>query len=163
MKNNRTQGIRLPSLMVFPIRFIPPWIHPTILVTVLNRVLQQNLQEGELDFLHQRMVLIQVADMQVSVCLTVVGNKFVACKKTKGYDLLIEGMTYDFLLLATGREDADTLFFNRRLRLEGETELGLYVKNFLATQEPQQLLGPLFNLLEVTTRGLERVAHFRNP
>ena len=156
-----TQTIRLPSLMVWPIRFIPPWIHPTILITVLNQVLYQSLQRGELTFLHQRTVLIHVTDAPMNACLTVVGNKFIRGQHQK-VDLLIEGTTYDFLLLATGREDADTLFFNRRLRLEGETELGLYVKNFLATQEPQQLLGPLFKLLQIATYGVERLAHFRN-
>ena len=38
---------------------------------------------------------------------------------------------YDYLLLASRTEDADALFFNRRLHMQGNTELGLYVKNFL--------------------------------
>ena len=58
----------------------------------------------------------------------------------KDYDLLIEGSAYDFLLLAIRREDPDTLFFNRRLRLGGNTELGLYLKNFLDALEPDQSL-----------------------
>ena len=29
------------------------------------------------------------------------------------------------------QEDPDTLFFNRRLKIEGDTELGLVVKNLL--------------------------------
>jgi predicted lipid carrier protein YhbT len=33
--------------------------------------------------------------------------------------------------LALRREDPDTLFFSRRLVLEGDTELGLVVKNAL--------------------------------
>ncbi|MEW8013567.1 MAG: SCP2 sterol-binding domain-containing protein [Candidatus Sedimenticola endophacoides] len=55
----------------------------------------------------------------------------------------MDGTLYDFLLLATRREDADTLFFNRRLRLGGDTELGLYVKNFLDALELDGRLGPL--------------------
>jgi predicted lipid carrier protein YhbT len=38
---------------------------------------------------------------------------------------------YDYLTLISRREDADTLFFQRRLKMEGDTELGLYVKNLL--------------------------------
>jgi len=41
----------------------------------------------------------------------------------------------DFLLLWLHREDADTLFFNRRLTLEGNTEPGLFVKNTLDALE----------------------------
>jgi hypothetical protein len=38
-------------------------------------------------------------------------------------------------LLATRREDPDTLFFNRRLCIEGDTETGLHVKNLLDALE----------------------------
>jgi predicted lipid carrier protein YhbT len=66
------------------------------------------------------------------------------------------------LLLATRREDPDTLFFNRRLRLSGNTELGLYVKNFLDSLEPQELLGPLFKRLEQMTSLFEQVGKFQS-
>jgi O2-independent ubiquinone biosynthesis accessory factor UbiT len=37
----------------------------------------------------------------------------------------------DLLLLASRREDADTLFFQRRLVITGDTELGLTAPNLL--------------------------------
>lgn len=37
----------------------------------------------------------------------------------------------DFLALMRAETDADTLFFQRRLRIAGDTELGLIVKNWL--------------------------------
>ena len=37
----------------------------------------------------------------------------------------------DFVALALRREDPDTLFFQRRLVVEGETETGLHLKNLL--------------------------------
>jgi predicted lipid carrier protein YhbT len=36
-----------------------------------------------------------------------------------------------FVLLALRKEDPDTLFFDRQLVIEGDTELGLIVKNAL--------------------------------
>ncbi|MFB6261882.1 MAG: SCP2 sterol-binding domain-containing protein, partial [Thiohalorhabdaceae bacterium] len=39
------------------------------------------------------------------------------------------------LRLALGVEDADTLFFNRRLAMEGDTATGVYLKNFLDALE----------------------------
>ena len=66
----------------------------------------------------------------------------------------------DRLLLITGREDPDTLFFQRRLRMQGDTELGVYLKNFLASVDPASL--PLGTLVQpALQRGLsvyERLA-----
>lgn len=43
----------------------------------------------------------------------------------------VRGTATDLLLLAARLEDADTLFFQRRLVLTGDTELGLTVRNLL--------------------------------
>jgi predicted lipid carrier protein YhbT len=57
-------------------------------------------------------------------------------------DLSITGSLHAFLLLAARREDSDTLFFQRRLRMEGNTELGLEVKNFLDGLDVESLWLP---------------------
>ena len=44
-------------------------------------------------------------------------------------DVAVRATLADYLALARRREDPDTLFFTRRLVLEGDTELGLAVKN----------------------------------
>jgi predicted lipid carrier protein YhbT len=46
-------------------------------------------------------------------------------------DLTLSAKARDYLALALREEDADTLFFGRRLRMEGDTDLGLLVKNTL--------------------------------
>ncbi len=51
------------------------------------------------------------------------------------WDVRIRGSFDDFWLLATGAEDPDTLFFQRRLAIEGETETGLAIKNLLDALE----------------------------
>jgi len=43
----------------------------------------------------------------------------------------IRGCYDDFWRLASRSEDPDTLFFQRRLTIEGETETGLMIKNLL--------------------------------
>lgn len=42
--------------------------------------------------------------------------------------MTISGNWREFLLLASRQEDPDTLFFRRRLQIDGDTELGLAVK-----------------------------------
>jgi predicted lipid carrier protein YhbT len=66
-------------------------------------------------------------------------------------DVLIEGSCGDLLLLASQREDPDSLFFSRRLRLQGDTELGLHLKNFLDAQEHSPSLR---RLLEGLSRAI---------
>ncbi|PJC12345.1 MAG: sterol-binding protein, partial [Comamonadaceae bacterium CG_4_9_14_0_8_um_filter_60_18] len=51
------------------------------------------------------------------------------------------------VLLARRQEDPDTLFFNRRLAMEGDTELGLLVKNTIDAIEL-----PVFNLAQLHPR-----------
>lgn len=46
-------------------------------------------------------------------------------------DVTIRAKLDDYLALALRREDPDTLFFTRRLVVEGDTETGLAVKNAL--------------------------------
>jgi predicted lipid carrier protein YhbT len=41
----------------------------------------------------------------------------------------------DFIALMRGTDDADTLFFQRRLSIRGDTELGLMAKNWLDASE----------------------------
>ena len=50
-------------------------------------------------------------------------------------DLTIRAHASDFIALARRSQDPDTLFFNRRLSMEGDTELGLMVKNTLDAME----------------------------
>jgi predicted lipid carrier protein YhbT len=46
-------------------------------------------------------------------------------------DVTIRASFGDYLALALRREDPDTLFFTRRLVIEGDTGLGLEIKNAL--------------------------------
>ena len=46
-------------------------------------------------------------------------------------DVTVRASLADYLALALRREDADSLFFARRLVIEGDTALGVAVKNAL--------------------------------
>ncbi len=97
------------------------------------------LAAGELGFLAQRVVNINVSDADLKFSVRLEQDKFCAGKEVPEADLRIEGTVYTFMLLATRKEDADTLFFRRQLKTSGDTELGLYVKNFLDGLEPETL------------------------
>ena len=84
-----------------------------------------------MDYLLGRTVRIHIRDMQLTFCITLQQDRLVASRAKNMPDLSITGTLHAFLLLAARCEDTDTLFFQRRLQMEGDTELGLEVKNFL--------------------------------
>ncbi|OOZ36193.1 ubiquinone anaerobic biosynthesis accessory factor UbiT [Solemya velesiana gill symbiont] len=142
---------KFPKPLALPLGLIPTAANSAILANILNRLFAPELADGELDFLEERVMLIEARDARLSYKLTLKNGRISAADSKQTHDLSIDGTVYDFLLLATRREDADTLFFNRRLRLGGDTELGLYVKNFLDALELDDRLGPLLKLLNGAT------------
>lgn len=120
-----------PAPLSLPLRVIPSFVHNKVLATALNRIFYRDLQDGELDFLQGKLIHISVVDIGVEYRFTLNDDKLVPGNMSRSPDLSLKGTAYDYLLLASRREDTDTLFFSRRLHMQGDTELGLYVKNFL--------------------------------
>lgn len=147
---------RLPRLLTLPFGIVPPRLNGAVLAPILNRLFKPERAAGELDFLDQRVMLISVDDARLSYRLTLRNGRLEAAEAARGADLSIEGTASDFLLLATRREDPDTLFFNRRLRLGGDTELGLYTKNLLDSVEMEDRLGPPLGVVNRVTELLSR-------
>ncbi len=153
----------LPAPLALPLRLIPAIAHSTALSTALNLVFAAAIRADEFAFLRDRVLLIQVRDAQVSYRLRYTGPAgFVAGRADQAPDLTISGTLYDFLALATRREDSDTLFFNRRVVMEGDTALGLELKNWLDGVDFEALGGALSPLLRAAN-GLmgvyERFGH----
>lgn len=132
MRNSPSRkGVLLPRLLASPFGLLPDAAHSRLITLALNRMLDESLCDGELDFLQDRCVAISVHDIGTSFRVSLDGNRLVACSRSATVDLTIEGTVYDFLLLISRQEDPDTLVFQRRLVVQGDTELGLQVKNFL--------------------------------
>lgn len=143
----------LPALLALPFTLIPGPVHSTILTTALNVLFAGRIQQGgEFEFLRDRVLAVKVRDAKVEYHFRLAGPAgFVPCQAAQQPDLTISGTIYDFLALATRREDSDTLFFNRRVVMEGDTALGLELKNFLDAMEPETLGGPLPPLLRAAS------------
>lgn len=147
---------RLPAVLALPLGLIPGRLNSVVLARILNRVFKPELAEGELDFLYHKVLRISVEDARLDYRLTLRQGRLEAARNSAAADVSIEGNTYEFLLLATRREDPDTLFFNRRLRLGGDTELGLYAKNLLDSIELEGRVGPLLDVMKRATELLSR-------
>jgi O2-independent ubiquinone biosynthesis accessory factor UbiT len=101
----------------------------------LNLSLSALLRDDLRVLLRDKKMCISVTDAQLAFHFSWNGERFVGCSADASSDLKISAAAQDFLRLGTRQEDPDTLFFNRRLVMEGDTELGLAVKNMLDSME----------------------------
>jgi len=108
---------------------LPPYPGSLLFVTGLNLALLKSLPADVKESLTDKKLRIKVSDAQLSFDFQWSGHSFAACRNMGDADLTISASAHDFLLLARRLEDPDTLFFSRRLVMEGDTELGLLVKN----------------------------------
>lgn len=134
----------LPEPVGKLLSLLPVYPGSLLFATGLNVALSDNLPEDVQQSLSGKKLRIRVTDAQLSFDFTWANGRFAACGKTGEPDLTISASAHDFLLLARRQEDPDTMFFSRRLAMEGDTELGLLVKNTLdAIELPVFELGKL--------------------
>ncbi|SFC89021.1 Predicted lipid carrier protein YhbT, contains SCP2 domain [Microbulbifer thermotolerans] len=127
----------------------PRWPGEVALVKLLNRQLSEELDEGVFDFLDGRVLEIAVTDLKVHFRIGKRGGRFVRASAAAEADSTIAATAGDFLAIAAGREDPDTLFFHRRLMIRGQTEIGLTVKNRLDALDRSRIPGWLQRCLTV--------------
>jgi len=140
-----------------PGRFIPYSAQKQVLGVILNQTFREPLQHGELDFLEGAKVRIKVTDLNVDWLINVGSDKFTPLARKLEDDVCISGESPDFILLATRQADPDTLFFQRRIRIEGDTELGLGVKNTMDSMDWDDLPLPLRRLLQAISLVIEKI------
>lgn len=94
---------------------------------------------------HRLQMRVTDAGLCLDFGLTAKGFRPLPASREKP-DLVISATLRDYLALALREEDPDTLFFSRRLRMEGDTELGLLVKNTLDAVDWEALRAELLSL-----------------
>lgn len=110
---------------------LPAYPGSVLLVTALNVALAKQLAADVSAMLAGKRLRLRVTDAQWVFDFAWRTGRFVARQNAGAADLTLSASAHDFFLLASRQEDPDTLFFNRRLAMEGDTELGLLVKNTL--------------------------------
>jgi len=147
-----------PSLLSVPLKFTPFALQRQVLQQVLSWQFRQALAEGELDFLEDRWLKIEVSDLNLSWLMTVEEGKL-KIREHGEADVSFSGNANDLVLIAARKQDPDTLFFQRRLRIEGDTELGLNVKNLMDAIDldsmPVLLKSGLMRLADFIEAGLQ--------
>jgi predicted lipid carrier protein YhbT len=122
-----------------PLRLVPHAAQQLPLELALGRLFRASVAEGGLDFLAGRCLAVEVLDAGWRWPVALRGGRLHVLRRDHPADVTIRGQAWDFFLMAAGMQDPDTLFFQRRLVIEGDTELGLGVKNFLDGLDEEQL------------------------
>lgn len=126
------------TLPLLPLRLflkgVPDTVHCELLARLFNHLLKGQWMREQLDELEGKRVCVAITDTGTNLLFRIGKGQF---RRQPGpaadtnWEVRISGALADFWLLATRSEDPDTLFFGRRLAIEGETETGLYIKNLL--------------------------------
>ena len=154
MTGPRTMATLHPA---FPLpRGLPAWLGPAhqrlcrlvahlpvappsyLLAQVLDRALLPRLPADARQALAARCVELLVSDFAVRVRLALGPRGFVPAADGAPPALRIVAPSSSYLRLLRGEDDPDQLFFERALVMEGDTELGLVLKNTL------DAIGPLW-------------------
>ena len=144
-----------------PFKFLPKSVQLILAGQVSNHLLKQQVFDGDLDFLNAATLRVKITDMGFDWGITKQDGKL---KFSSGNDMAettFSGNSKEFLLLASRREDPDTLFFQRRLSIEGDTELGLEVKNLIDSVDMDEFPAAVNHVLYLSADFVERLPQTR--
>ena len=160
-----------PNFVSRLLHVVAAQVSTQIVALAVNHALRGQPLTERLGELSGKRFRLQVDDASVALTFEITS----AGLRPADFDphVTMRGSLQDFVALALRREDPDTLFFQRRLVVEGETETGLHLKNLLdgwdfdLTQHVQATLPrPLAHLtmkIAGATRALRGLAQLRRP
>ncbi|ODU08746.1 MAG: sterol-binding protein [Rubrivivax sp. SCN 71-131] len=120
------------------VRRLPPQPPSFVAARLLDRVLLPRLDEHQRRDLAARVVEVEVVELGLRVRLRLGERGFQTASDRQEPALRIRAQAAALWRLVRGEDDADRLFFERALVMQGDTEYGLILKNTL------DAIGPLW-------------------
>ena len=126
---------RLPAFIAALNRRLPQWPHALSICLALDAGRRLGLLPEEIgEVCEGRVLRIEIEDAGSVAHFTCRNGRFLPlwhADASGAADVTFRGPLFAYLQLLSRQEDPDTLFFNRSLSIEGDTELGLAIKNLL--------------------------------
>ncbi|WP_261816757.1 ubiquinone anaerobic biosynthesis accessory factor UbiT [Vibrio gallicus] len=141
------------SILKRPAKLLPSKLHSISMLEGLKMVFKEALEDGDFEFLQDKWLKVSVIDLDLEWFISFQDEVLIVETQAQAHDVSFSGTLNDLILIAGRKEDPDTLFFQRRLSIEGDTELGLEVKNLMDSVD-------LDALPKVVTIGLSQLATF---
>jgi predicted lipid carrier protein YhbT len=118
-------------MLAAPLHLVPATLLRRGTAQVLAHVFAGPLAEGRLDEFSGRSIGVEVTDLDLRWVVAIGERRLDVLDPGAEAEATVRGTATDLLLLSSRLEDADTLFFHRRLQLTGDVELGLALRNLL--------------------------------
>lgn len=141
------------SIFKIPAQLTPKPVQNKILLEALQQVFHEALEDGDFEFLEGKWLEVSIQDLDLHWWISFEDEKLVVADTKQQADVSFSGNLNDLVLIAGRKQDPDTLFFQRRLVIEGDTELGLEVKNLMDSVDLDALPKPL-------TFAMDKLADF---
>ncbi|MEW6981880.1 SCP2 domain-containing protein [Colwelliaceae bacterium 6471] len=140
----------IPKLLRPVLTIVPHSIQKSALLPALHSVFSDAIADGDFEFLQDKWLKITITDLNLHWWLSFANNKLIMGQPSDciEQDVSFSASGDDLLLIAGRKQDPDTLFFQRRLKIEGDTELGLEVKNLIDAIDLEQLPSSIHTLVD---------------
>jgi len=151
----------MPKILRPSMRLLPFKAQKAVLLPALSSVFREALADGDFEFLQDKWLKIVIIDLELSWWLSFDENKLVmASQDDMAANNISEHVSFsatgdDLVLIAGRKQDPDTLFFQRRLKIEGDTELGLEVKNLIDAIDIDNLPSTVHNVVAYSANFLQ--------
>ncbi len=122
---------KAPAALALPLKVLPFWPQRVVAQKLLNSVFEEALEEGDFDFLEHQWLCIGIEDLDLRYFFSIDSRRKFLFEKQGSSQARIKGSWKAFLELASRQTDPDTLFFQRKLAISGDTDLCHGVKNLL--------------------------------
>jgi predicted lipid carrier protein YhbT len=148
------------SLLSIAHKIMPTKVENYFVLHQVKRLSQPFMAEGEIDFLDNKVVEVEVRDLSAKWYFTKIGQQLVMMDRSESLsisqqpDVVFSASVDALVLMASQKVDADTLFFNRKLKITGDTELGLEIKNLFDQFDLELLDKPFRKVLDAWSKEL---------
>ncbi|UJF19707.1 SCP2 domain-containing protein [Vibrio sp. SS-MA-C1-2] len=124
-----------PKILRHPAQLMPFSVQKKVMLESLALVFKEAIEDGDFEFLEGKWLKVEVRDLNLVWHISSQQGKLVMAEQCVAPDVTFSAELNDLILIAGRKEDPDTLFFQRRLCIEGDTELGLEIKNLIGAIE----------------------------
>lgn len=151
----------VPKILKPSLRFVPFFAQKSLLIAALHSVFKEAINDGDFEFLADKWLKISITDIDLHWWLSFQNNNLVMAAPSQAIqeDVSFKAAGDDLLLIAGRKQDPDTLFFQRRLQIEGDTELGLEVKNLIDAIDLDQLPSSVHKMINMLAELVEQTQY----
>lgn len=115
---------------------LPQYPHSVMMSVLSTLFVRDPFAPADAERIRGKVICLDVRDAGIRIKMRIDRDGYAPCDDRTEPHVTVSAGVREFVLLALRKEDPDTLFFDRRLCVEGDTELGLIVKNALDRVDP---------------------------